>query len=58
MAGAIAAVAMVNFLNTLGFGWAFTGLGFLDVLCIPGVILILVRGEKWRENLKRQQQQG
>lgn len=58
IAGAIAAATMVSFLKTLGWGWAFTGFGFLDIVCIPGIVLILVRGEKWRENLKRQQQQG
>lgn len=58
IAGAIAAATMVNFLKTFGWGWAFTGLGCLDIICIPGILLILIRGEKWREDLKRQQQQG
>jgi MFS family permease len=57
-AGAITAAIMFNVLKGLGWGWAFTGLGILDLICIPGILLILVRGEKWREDLKRQQQQG
>jgi MFS family permease len=57
-AGAITAAIMFSVLKGLGWGWAFTGFGILDLLCIPGILLILVRGEKWRENLKRQQQQG
>jgi MFS family permease len=58
VAGAIGAATMGNILRSLGWGWAFTGLGFLDLVCIPGILLILWRGEKWREDLKRQQQQG
>jgi MFS family permease len=57
VAAAITAAIMVNILKALGWGWAFTGLGILDLICIPGILLILVRGEKWREDLKRQQQQ-
>jgi multidrug resistance protein len=57
-AGAITAAIMFSVLKGLGWGWAFTGLGILDLICIPGILLILVRGEKWREDLKRQQQQG
>jgi MFS family permease len=58
VAGAITAAIMVGILKALGWGWAFTGLGILDLLCIPGILLILMRGEKWRDDLKRQQQQG
>ncbi|OAL01409.1 MFS general substrate transporter [Phaeosphaeriaceae sp. SRC1lsM3a] len=58
VAAAITAAIMINILKALGWGWAFTGLGILDLICIPGILLILVRGEKWREDLKRQQQQG
>jgi MFS family permease len=58
VAAAITAAIMVDILKALGWGWAFTGLGILDLICIPGILLILMRGEKWRENLKRQQAQG
>jgi MFS family permease len=58
VAAAITAAIMVGILKALGWGWAFTGLGILDLICIPGILLILMRGEKWREDLKRQQQQG
>ena len=58
VAAAITAAIMISILKALGWGWAFTGLGILDLICIPGILLILVRGEKWREDLKRQQQQG
>jgi MFS family permease len=57
VAAAITAAIMVNILKAVGWGWAFTGLGILDLICIPGILLILIRGEKWREDLKRQQQQ-
>lgn len=56
VAAAICAAIMGSILDGMGWGWAFTGLGILDLLCIPGVLLILVRGAKFREALKREQQ--
>ncbi|KAF1942549.1 MFS general substrate transporter [Clathrospora elynae] len=56
IAAAICAAIMVSCFRGLGWGWAFTGLGILDLLCIPGIILIMVRGVKFREALKREQQ--
>jgi MFS family permease len=56
VAAAIAAAIMGNILDSMGWGWAFTGLGILDLLCIPGVLLIMVRGAKFRETLKQEQQ--
>ncbi|KAH8727894.1 major facilitator superfamily domain-containing protein [Phaeosphaeriaceae sp. PMI808] len=57
MAG-LAAPIIPLMLNGLGYGWAFTVLGFLDIICIPGILLVLMWGSKWRENLKKDQQQG
>lgn len=56
IAAAICAVIMGSLLDKMGWGWAFTGLALLDLICIPGIILILVRGAKFREVLKREQQ--
>ncbi|KAF2134820.1 MFS general substrate transporter [Dothidotthia symphoricarpi CBS 119687] len=58
VAAAIMAAATNRIIEKAGFGWTFTGLGVLDLLCIPGIILILARGEKMREALKKAQQQG
>ncbi|EMD66481.1 hypothetical protein COCSADRAFT_112905 [Bipolaris sorokiniana ND90Pr] len=53
VAAAICAAIMGGILDGMGWGWAFTGLGIMDLLCIPGIILILTRGAKFREELKR-----
>ncbi|KAF2108330.1 major facilitator superfamily domain-containing protein [Lophiotrema nucula] len=52
VAAAISAVIMDSLVEKMGYGWCFTGLGALDVICIPGIILILVKGDKFREQLK------
>jgi MFS family permease len=56
VAAAICAAIMGKILDGMGWGWAFTGLGIMDLLCIPGVVLIMVRGAKFREALKKGQQ--
>jgi MFS family permease len=52
-AAAIGAVIMDTLLNKLGYGWAFVGFAALDLLCIPGIILIMVRGKHFREQLNK-----
>jgi hypothetical protein len=47
---------MGSILDGMGWGWAFTGLGILDLICIPGILVIMVHGAKFREALKREQQ--
>ncbi|EDU44639.1 Major Facilitator Superfamily protein [Pyrenophora tritici-repentis] len=56
-AAAICAAIMASILKGIGWGWTFTGLGLLDIACIPGVVLVMVRGAKFREAwmLKKQQ---
>lgn len=56
VAGAITAAIIEDVLKGLGWNWAFTGLAVLDMICIPGIILILAQGEKWREAMKAQNQ--
>jgi MFS family permease len=56
MAAAISSLIMASILDAMGWGWAFTGLGILDLLCIPGIILIMIRGPKFRKELERGQQ--
>jgi predicted MFS family arabinose efflux permease len=48
---AIAAAIMDSILNAMGYGWCFTGLAILDVLCITGLLFIRVRGSSYREKL-------
>ncbi len=53
LAAAVCAPLIPTMLKKMGLKWAFTALGFLDFVCLPGVILILIRGKKWREDMKR-----
>ncbi|RMZ72080.1 major facilitator superfamily transporter [Pyrenophora seminiperda CCB06] len=57
-AAAICAAVMASILRSMGWGWAFTGLGILDLACIPGVVLIMVRGAKFREAWTQQVKRG
>jgi predicted MFS family arabinose efflux permease len=54
LAAAVGAVIMDQLIESMGYGWCFTGLSALDLLCIPGILLIMARGKKWRENLNRE----
>ncbi|KAI4931995.1 uncharacterized protein J4E92_003894 [Alternaria infectoria] len=56
MAAAISSLIMASILDAMGWGWAFTGLGIIDLLCIPGIILVIFRGPKFRQELERGQQ--
>ena len=53
LAAAVCAVLIPSMLKGMGLKWAFTTLGLLDFICLPGVFLILIRGKKWREDMKR-----
>lgn len=51
IAAAIGSVIIDSLIKKMGYGWCFTGLAALDLLCIPGIILIMVKGAKFREQL-------
>lgn len=51
IAAAIGAVIMDSLVKKMGYGWCFTGLAALDLLCIPGIVLIMIKGAKFREQL-------
>lgn len=55
VAAAIMAAVTTSIIAKMGLGWTFTGLGALDLLCIPGIIFILARGEHMREELRKAQ---
>ena len=48
---AIAAAIMDGILEVMGYGWCFTGLAILDLVCIGGLLFIRVRGRVYREML-------
>ncbi|KAH7392181.1 major facilitator superfamily domain-containing protein [Phaeosphaeria sp. MPI-PUGE-AT-0046c] len=50
---AIAAAIMDSILDAMGYGWCFTGLAILDLLCIGGLLFIRLRGHLYREKLTR-----
>ncbi|GIJ90376.1 hypothetical protein Asppvi_009330 [Aspergillus pseudoviridinutans] len=35
-------------LHAVGYGWAFTFIGLISLLCIPPVIVVAVFGQRWR----------
>jgi hypothetical protein len=49
--GAVAAAIMDSILSAMGYGWCFTGLAILDVLCMGGLLFIRFRGQAYREAL-------
>ncbi|EEP75702.1 conserved hypothetical protein [Uncinocarpus reesii 1704] len=49
IAAAIAAVIIDRIVRSIGYGWCFTGLGILDVACVAGVLLIMWKGQTFRE---------
>lgn len=53
IAAAIAAVIMNSLIEQMGYGGTFSGLAALDLLCVPGVVLIMVRGARWRAALQQ-----
>ena len=54
LAAALAAVIIDRLIRSMGLGWCFTGLGILDVICIPSIILIMYRGPAFRSRLEAQ----
>ena len=50
--GAGASAVIVPIIDGIGIGWSFTIAGALYVVCIPALLLCIVRGPKWREQLK------
>lgn len=56
IAAAIAAVVMDGLLDKAGVGWTFSMFGVMDLLCIPGVLVIIFKGAEMRAALKTQAQ--
>ena len=57
LVGAGGTAAIVPMINAMGLGWAFTLIGGLYFLCIPVLVLLMLRGKKWRHDLRVRQQQ-
>jgi hypothetical protein len=45
---------MNGMLDKAGVGWTFSIFGILDLLCIPGIVLIIFKGAEMRAALKKQ----
>lgn len=54
VAAAIAAAVMNGMLDKAGVGWTFSIFGVMDLLCIPGIVLIIFKGAEMRAALKKQ----
>ncbi|KAF3010645.1 Dityrosine transporter 1 [Curvularia kusanoi] len=54
ISAAIAAAVMAGLLKGAGVGWTFSIFGILDLLCIPGVLVIIFKGAEMRAALKKQ----
>ncbi|KAI1057074.1 hypothetical protein LB507_002467 [Fusarium sp. FIESC RH6] len=52
LVGAGASAAIIPMIDAMGIGWAFTLVGGLYVLGCPILIALMVRGVKWREELR------
>ncbi|KAF2278855.1 MFS general substrate transporter [Westerdykella ornata] len=48
---AMAAAIIDALLEKMGYGWCFTGLAILDIVCITGLVFIRLRGHVFREKL-------
>ncbi|KAL2859116.1 major facilitator superfamily domain-containing protein [Aspergillus lucknowensis] len=44
IAAAIAAAIVDSLVERMGYGWCFTGVAILDVVCVLGILLIIWRG--------------
>ncbi len=52
IAAAIAAVIIDRLTDAMGFGWCFTGLAFLNLLGVVGVLFIMKFGPAFRRTLE------
>ncbi len=52
VAAAIAAVIIDRLTSSMGFGWCFTGLAFLNLLGVVGVLFIMKTGPAFRTTLE------
>jgi MFS family permease len=54
LAAAVSSSIMATLVEKMGYGWCFTGLAAIDVLCVPGIILIMKKGADFRAQLQNQ----
>ncbi|KAK2781744.1 Dityrosine transporter 1 [Emmonsiellopsis sp. PD_33] len=52
-AAAIGAAVVDPLIRAEGFGWCFTGLAMVDLLCTGIAVLTLVKGPSWREEMEK-----
>ncbi|KPA41101.1 dityrosine transporter [Fusarium langsethiae] len=56
LVGAGASAAIIPMIDAMGVGWAFTLVGGLYILGCPILVVLMVRGTKWRQELKVQRE--
>lgn len=52
MGAAIASVVIEPLIKRMTFGWCFTGLALIDLFSVTMVVILMVKGPKWREILE------
>ncbi|KAM0389148.1 hypothetical protein ACHAQC_009026 [Fusarium culmorum] len=56
LVGAGASAAIIPMIDAMGVGWAFTLVGGLYILGCPILIILMIWGKKWREELRVQRE--
>jgi MFS family permease len=56
LVGAGASAAIIPMIDAMGVGWAFTLVGGLYILGCPILIVLMIWGKKWREELRVQRE--
>lgn len=56
MGAAIASVVIEPLINRMTFGWCFTGLALIDLFSVTMVVVLMVKGPKWRQELEKKKQ--
>jgi MFS family permease len=52
MGAAIASVVIEPLIKRMTFGWCFTGLALIDLFSVTMVVILMVKGSKWRQQLE------
>lgn len=51
LAAGVSSLIVDKLINVMGFGWCFTGLGFLNVVSVVMSIILTKFGQKWNQKL-------
>ena len=56
--GAGVSAAILPMIDGIGIGWTFTIMGGLNIITVPVIWLIMVKGMKWRAELREKETKG